>query len=124
MYLKLHDCKKQINDYYVILTIRSIFLDIKRKPQNTELFDFSLGDNSSSFEPNDYEQHILDEFDKLKWIEKEFIEESYHKSYREIANDLKGVGYNFVYNKTIGAIKKVLKEDFDLHKNSNLKRNG
>jgi len=29
MYLKLHDCKKEINDFYVIRTIRNLFLDHK-----------------------------------------------------------------------------------------------
>jgi len=121
MYLKLHDCKKQINDFYVILTIRSLFLDTKRKKQNVELVEYNLQSRESDFKPDDYETYILNEYKKLSWIEREIIIELYDKSFRELADSLTGVSYNYIFRKHKTAIQKILKEDIDLYKNTRLK---
>lgn len=121
MYLKLYNCQKQINDFYVILTIRSLFLDTKRKKQNVELLEYNLQSRDSDFKPDDYEQHILSEYKKLSWIEREIIIELYDKSFRELADSLTGVSYNYIFRKHKTAIQKILKEDFDLYKNTRLK---
>ena len=121
MYLKLYDCKKQINDFYVIITISNLFKDLKRKPQNTDLVEYNLKSRDSDFKPDDYENYILNEYKKLSWIEREVIIELYDKSIRELANELTGVSYNYIFRKHREAIKKILKEDFDLYQNTRLK---
>jgi len=121
MYLKLHDCEKQINDFYVILTIRSLFLDLKRKKQNVDLVEYNLQSRDSDFMPDDYENYVLNEYKKLSWIEREIIIELYDKSFRELADSLTGVSYNYIFRKHKTAIQKILKEDIDLYKNTRLK---
>lgn len=124
MYLKLSNHKKEINDFYVVITIRNIFLDLKRKEQrnrHVELNAYDLKQNNSLFEPNDYEEHILSEFNDLEWFEKEIITELYYKSLRELSNELVGIDYGFIYRTHKKAIKKILKQDIDLYKNKRRK---
>lgn len=92
MYLKLHDCKKEINDFYVIITMRNIFLsDLKKNSVlcSLENFDFS---NQEPFLIDDAEAVVIN---SLKWYEKELIEMSYDKSLRQIEKELK-INYQFV----------------------------
>jgi len=93
MYLKLYDCKKEINDFYVIITMRNIFLqDLKKEKLLIPIdwFDFS---STQTFEIDDAESDLIK---SLKWYEKELIEMSYDKSLREIQKEL-NINRGFVH---------------------------
>lgn len=125
MYLKLHD-KKDLKDFYVVLTIKSIFYDHCRKPQNVTIEDYHLHNIqlSKEFEPTDYESVLLARYDKLSFLEKEFVREMYDNSFRGIAKKIKACDYAFVFRKSTKAIKKVLGTDYKKYNNSNLKSDG
>lgn len=92
MYLKLYDCKKEINDFYVIITMKNIFLQSIKKEKllvSIDKFDFS---NEKVFEIDDAESDLIK---SLKWYEKELLEMSYDKSLREIQREL-NINYQFV----------------------------
>ena len=124
MYLKLHD-KEDLKDFYVVLTLKSIFYDYCKKPQNVTIEDYHLHNIqlSKDFEPTDYESVLLARYDKLSFLEKEFIREMYDNSFRSIAKKVKACDYAFVFRKSKKAIKKVLKGDYKNYNNSNLKYN-
>lgn len=93
MYLKLVNVQKEINDFYVIITMKNIFLgNIKKESVLTsiDLYDFQYKDNA--FEYDDREKEIVDQ---LKWHEKELIELSYDKSLREIQKEY-NINYQFI----------------------------
>lgn len=124
MYIKAHGYKKQLNDSYVYMIIKSLFIDHVRKtntPVSIEQLHY-LKDNASKFEPNDKEAEILDRFNTLDWKQKELIEESYHMSLREIEKEYPMINYGYAHRQIHKGLKKVLKEDYDKYKNSNCKR--
>jgi DNA-directed RNA polymerase specialized sigma24 family protein len=92
MYLRLYDCKKEINDFYVIITMKNIFLGNLKKENllvPIDKYDFS---NENTFEVDDAESNFIQ---SLKWYEKELIEMSYDLSLREIQKEL-NINYQFV----------------------------
>ena len=92
MYLKLYDCKKEINDFYVIITMRNIFLqDLKKEKLLVSIENYNFS-NPQTFEIDDAESDLIK---SLKWYEKELIEMSYDKSLREIQREL-NINYQFV----------------------------
>lgn len=95
MYLKLFDCKKQINDFYVIITIRNLFYDyVKQDNKKVDLdlfYDFEA--DNYKFELDDREIEILN---SLTWLEKGYLELSFDLSLREIGKEL-NTNYGFVY---------------------------
>lgn len=106
MYLNLADCKKQINDFFVLTTIRNMFYNnMKRKKYEFTGYDFSYtSDNANTFEPNDYEQSILNHIKaNVSWWEEELLEMKYHHSYREL-EEMYNINHVFVY-RTIKDIK-------------------
>ena len=62
MYLKLYEVKKQISDFYVIITIRNLYYDYLRDKKKTvsinNFYDVTQDDNS--FELDDYQLELLD----------------------------------------------------------------
>jgi RNA polymerase sigma factor (sigma-70 family) len=100
MYLKCYDCKKEINDFYIVITIKNIFLDYLRKSKLTtsiENYDFNFKDNKIEFD--DKEQEFISE---LKWYEKELLEMSFDLSLRQIEKEV-----NIHYKFTERILKKV-----------------
>ena len=96
MYLKLANIKKEINDYYVVITILNLFRayknEVKRdRNKKLEFEDFRLT-QLEVFEIDDNEQFFID---SLKWYEKELIELSYDHSLRDIQKQL-NINYQFV----------------------------
>ena len=67
MYIKLSEYEK-VNAGLVYRTLVSIFIDMCRKKKDDRLEEHhdSIGSDSVPFEPNDYEQNILDKFDALE----------------------------------------------------------
>ena len=94
MYLKLSGCTKTINEFYVIMTIKSIFIDHYRKIKYTvSIEDKDFISNDNNFELCDTQTVLVD---KIKWWEKEIVEMYYDYSLREIAEEL-NINYLFVH---------------------------
>ena len=105
MYLKLYDCKKQINDFYVVIVLRNLFLDTikqknKRKQVDIDSF-YDLEANTSTFEMDDEETKIVNE---MYWLAKGYFELSYDMSLREMAKEL-NTNYMYIYRTMINANK-------------------
>lgn len=107
MYLKLHNSTKEINANYVYVTIRSIFIDSKRK--NKEIFLEVQSDFPASEEINyddvfvsekEY-QAAIDVFKGLKFYEREIVRFSYLEGQREFSRN-SGI--------SMGVIQRVIKK--------------
>jgi len=105
MYLKLYECKKQINDFYVVIVLRNLFLDTikqknKRKQVDIDSF-YDIEANTSNFEMDDEETKIVNE---MYWLAKGYFELSYDMSLREMAKEL-NTNYMYIYRTMINANK-------------------
>ena len=122
MYLKLMDKDKELNSYYVTQTLQSIFLDEKKLNKTVGLFDgMDVKDESEAFEPTDEEKVILDKISELPYHQREFIEESYDNSLREIES-IYDINYGFIYRELHKGLDAVLGDDKEkLYNNSNMK---
>ncbi len=101
MYLKFYNKNYTItDDFYIIATLRNLFLDYKKKPYNTELQETPA---TETFELDDKEQEILQ---NLNWHEIELIEMNYNNSIRKIAREL-NCCHNFVRREIIKAKKRL-----------------
>ena len=106
MYLKLADCQKQINDFYVIIVMKNIFLDhIKKEKLNVSLNKFyNLEADEITFEIDDQQKKIIDD---IYWVAKDYLIMSYDMSLREMAKAL-NTNYAFIY--------RTMKKEKDKHK--------
>ena len=103
MYIKLSDCTKEINDFYVIITIKNLFLHyLKNESLKRSIGDYDFKDTLIAFELDDNEINFVN---SLKWYERDVIEMTYDKSFHEIQRDL-NVNYQFVRRILIKAQKK------------------
>lgn len=116
MYLRFHRNYKKdtVYTHYVIMVIRSIYFNMRKAKDNYIYMDDASLDwyhtnNIELFEPNDDQQKLLDACDEIKWYQKEILEESYHRSYRQIAKDLK-VSYGFIASEIKKAKQQILNE--------------
>ena len=99
MYLKLMNRTKW-NDYFVSITLRNLFIDTVRKRKDVRLEEFHyIQDHAYIFEPNDEQKAILDEFDKLDWVQKELMLETIDRSLRQI-QEIYNINYGYVYRQT------------------------
>jgi DNA-directed RNA polymerase specialized sigma24 family protein len=123
MYLKLHDCQKEINDFYVIRTIRNLFLDTIKQKNNVsiELF-FNFEEINTNFELDDYELSIIKDCEKLPYLQNGLLKESYDLSVRQISEKYKHINYGLIHRELDKARKTILGNDIDLYKNKRLKR--
>ncbi len=121
MYIKLAD-KETLNDYYVIYAIKHLYIDYLRKKKNDANIEafYNLKSNESTFQPDDYEQELLDKFEDLEWYKQELLKESFDHSYREI-EERYNINYGYAYRETQKAIRYILEDDYDKYNNSNLK---
>lgn len=122
MYLKLYDCQKEINDFYVIRTIRNLFLDHIKQNNivSIDLF-YNFEENNNLFEPDDYELSILKSIEKLSYLQNGLLKESFDLSIREIANKYEHINYGLVARELDKARKTVLGNNISLYKNKRLK---
>lgn len=101
MYLKFYNKNYTItDDFYIIATLRNLFIDYKKKPYNAELKETPT---TETFELDDKEQEILQ---NLNWHEIELIEMNYNNSIRKIAREL-NCCHNFVRREIIKAKKRL-----------------
>lgn len=123
MYLKVYKITKPINDYYIIFIIRNLWIDMCRKKGMTIDIDklFYIEDKKQIFEPDDFQSKLLDRASKLKYVQKEYLEESYDRTLRQIGDEYK-TNYGFVYRELDKARKEVLGEDYAaMYNNKRLK---
>ena len=122
MYLKLMDKDKDINDYYVTMTLKSIFIDGIRKNKTSLLFEgIDIKDETVPFEPTDEEKEILDKIKELPYRQQEFLAESYDHSLREIES-IYNINYGFIYRELHKGLDAVLGDAKEqLYNNSNMK---
>ena len=85
MYLKLCDCKKNINDFYVIVTIKNIFLQDLRNKKTTSIDLYPNITDEDRIDFDDLEQEVLD---NIYWVAREYIHLNETMSLREIGKQL------------------------------------
>ena len=101
MYIKLSTIDKQINDFYVILTMKSIFINYTKKQNFTDLnFDIPT---EEQYELSDEDMEIID---SLTWVEKGYLELSTEMSLREIGKEL-NTNYAYIYRTIKNAKEKI-----------------
>ena len=127
MYLKLMDKDKELSNFYIVMTLTSIFMDsvkLTLMKNRTQGFaeGFDVEDESVSFEPDDKQQRMLDRISKLPYHQREFVELTHDYSFREIGDDY-NINYGFVYKEYHNALSYVLGENGKdkLYSNDNLK---
>lgn len=126
MYLRFYrNPKEEVTDQYVYFTLLSVYLNEKKKIKieiPVDVFFEQYCDND--FEPDDYQREILEKASELNWYELELLEENYHNSLREIAdNMLLPVSYGFIYRSIMKARENILGDDIHKYNNKRLKHN-
>lgn len=96
MYLKLADNKKQINDFYVIITIRNLFIDHCRESKRFIDLTESNGITFDNEGLNDEEQHIINIANKLDFWKLELLDMSQEHSLRDL-EERYNINYGFIY---------------------------
>lgn len=91
MYLKLHDCKKEINDFYVVMVIRNSFISQIKAKKTVSIEGFDHVQPTNDFEIDDKQKEILD---NLNWQAKAYFELSCDMSLRKMEKEL---NTNYVY---------------------------
>ncbi len=100
---------KEINDFYVILTIKNLYIDYLKQQSKTiplDKLDFSFETKINDFSLTDREREILNDFNNLKFYEREIIELASEKSLRKIAKEY-NLHYAFVFRTKRDAINKI-----------------
>ena len=101
MYVQLHDVTKEINEWYVYRTIKTLFLMELRENKNktfVELENIAIIDETADHYQNNINYEIVKhEFDNLKWHEKTIIKHSYNDGLRECATKM-GINKQTVTN--------------------------
>lgn len=123
MYIRRYenDRGQEWNDYYIICTIKSIYLNSIKTNKLIivdEVYDDSQ--NNTIFEPNDEESEILKKAYKLSNTKKELLELNYDYSLREIEKIYK-INYGYVYKLIKQAREEILGDDIGKYKNKRLK---
>ena len=122
MYLRLYRSKKKkVSDWYVYKTILSIYLNRKNKI-NTFVDELpEIMDKREVFEPDDYEQTIIDKAKELPFFQRELLELSFDYSLREI-QDMFDINYGYISKKIKEGRIAILGDDYaQKYKNKRLK---
>ena len=107
MYLKLMN-KTKWNEWFVRITLRNLFIDVVRKKKNVSLDELHyLEDKTTIFTPNDEQQSVLDEFNKLDWVSKQLLLESLDKSLRQIQAEY-NINYGYTHRQVTKAKETIL----------------
>ena len=109
MYIKMANCQKEVNEYYIIRVMINLFKDgIKSNNKFTELSD-NIVSSHSTFELDDKEFKFVK---GLKWWEKELLELSHDNSCGQIERDYK------IHRKFVERILKKTKDQWQDQKNN------
>lgn len=108
MYMRfLRNPKESVNDYYVALVIKSVYLNMIKTDKHISINDFHyIEDKQMDFEPNDEEEKVLELIEDLTWTQKELLSEIYDRSYREI-QDIYNINYGYIYKQVKNAKEEV-----------------
>lgn len=122
MYIRRYenDRGQELSEYYIGATMRSIFLNDKKTNRHIPKDTIYKGADEDKFEPNDYEQKLLDKTESLTYNQKELLELTYDYSLRDIQQTF-NVNYQYAYRETKKAREKVLNGDLTLYNNKRLK---
>jgi len=95
MYLKLYKLEKEINDFYVIATIRNLYFDyLKQENKKVSLELLSEITTDAPFEADDREKQVID---NVYWVARDYmLMLSDKKSLRQIGKEL-NTNYGFIY---------------------------
>lgn len=116
MYLRLnrYNITKPINDYYIAVTLRNLFLSHCKRQKNVSLDKLHyIEDNTTEVSLNDYEDKIiriierLVKEDKLTWTQIELLQETVDKSLRECEAEF-NINYGYIYRTTKEAKELIL----------------
>ena len=99
MYLKLCNCTKEINDFYVIVTIKNIFLSEIKAKKTVSIENFYNFTTPEDFELDDNEKEVLD---NIYWVARDYIELNETMSLREMGK-LLNTNHRFIH--------KIIKEE-------------
>lgn len=114
MYLKFYDTQKQINDFFVIITIRNAFYDAQKKKKYENRYeDLSVfSGNENDYEVDDKDNDIINYIkNNCAWWEIELLEMKAEHSLRELAERY-NINYGFIY-KTLKRIKDEVKNKYN-----------
>lgn len=122
MYLRRYDNDRgqPITEYYILLTMKSIYLNQKKTNRLINVEQVFDSQQQSTFEIADEDQEILDRYDNLSFTEKELLELSYDNSLRDIQKKY-GINYGYAHNVITAARKKVLQGRINEYNNKRLK---
>lgn len=96
MYIKLMN-RTEWNEWFVRITLKNLFIDVVRKKKDVRLQEYHyIEDQTNTFTPNDEQQRMLTEFDKLDWVSKQLLLESLDKSLRQIQKEF-NINYGYTY---------------------------
>jgi len=110
MYLRLMNVDKDINDFYVILTIKNLYIDYLKQQNKTihlDKLDFIFESKINEFAITDEQKEIINNFNNLKFYEREIIELTAEKSLRQIQKEY-NLHYAFVFKTKRNAINKII----------------
>lgn len=95
MYLKLYEVDKEINDFYVFVTIRNLFFSyLKQNGKKINIDDIKELQTDAPFEIDDTEKHIIE---NVYWVARDYmLMQSDNKSLRQIGKEL-NTNYGFIY---------------------------
>ncbi len=123
MYIKFYT-KNNLNtdEFYIIATLRNLFLNYIKEKKTISLNEFyNLQDNNTTFEPTDYELEIINQCNKLPFLQNGLLKESYDLSVRQISKKYEHIDYGLIHRELNKARKTILGVDIDLYKNKRLK---
>lgn len=91
MYIKLHDCTQEINEWYVYRTIKTIFLMELRTNKNQTFIEldnvYVVDDTSDHYQNNINYEIVKHEFDNLEEHKKFIIKSSYEDGLNTFARN-------------------------------------
>ena len=127
MYLRLHKNykKKEISDAYVIMTLKSIFLNNQKTKTRTLCVDnyINIHKTSSTYEINDEELNVLEKTKDLSPIQVELLSMTYDYSLREIQEETK-VSYGHIFREVKKSRQKILGKNLKGYNNKRRKNHG
>lgn len=122
MYLKLYNRnpQKEINNWYVYVTIKHLFYDhLKQENQFTDIDERTLEEEEKVTDSAYFSllDRLDEELDSIHWYKKRLIIEKQVKSPRVIQQET-SINYQHIYRscqKTEDYLKKKLKKDFEAY---------
>lgn len=123
MYLRRFDNDRgqPTTDYYIVCTMKSIYLNMKQTNKLIAVADLAGPDvEQEAFEPDDKQQELIDKANRLPYTKRELLELNYDNSLRDIEKKF-GVNYTYCHRHINEARKQILGDEIHLYKNKRLK---